>query len=136
MKKALKVLMCMMMVISLFTIASASVMAKESSMIFVDGKNGNDNNPGTLNKPVQTLAKAQELARAKTNNMDEDLKVYLREGTYVLDETLVFDSRDSGQNGYNVVWSISISFSDFPLLLTSILECLLHVDSILLHGLC
>lgn len=105
MKKALKVLMCMMTVISLFTIASASVMAKESSMIFVDGKNGNDNNPGTLNKPVQTLAKAQELARAKTNNMDEDLKVYLREGTYVLDETLVFDSRDSGQNGYNVVWS-------------------------------
>lgn len=68
-------------------------------------KNGDDNNSGTFDNPIQTLIKAQELIREKSNEMDEDLKVYLRGGTYLLDETITFTSADSGKNGHNIIWS-------------------------------
>lgn len=106
MRKLLKIFVCLMMVISSATTAIVLVSAKENkSGIFVDAKKGNDSNEGTFDNPVQTLAKAQELVREKTDDMTEDLNVYLRSGTYVLDETIVFTSADSGKNGHNVIWS-------------------------------
>lgn len=106
MKKALTLLVCLMMAAASFTFSTTAVSAQEEEApIFVDAANGSDSNQGTIDQPVQTLAKAQELARQRTAAMVDDLRIYLRGGTYVLDAPLTFTGSDSGQNGYHVIWS-------------------------------
>lgn len=51
---------------------------------------GDDANPGTLEKPFATLARAQQARREKAG------AVFLRGGTYYLPEPLVFTAQDSG----------------------------------------
>ncbi len=76
--------------------ASASAKA-----IFVSPA-GNDANPGSRQKPVATLARAQVLARqAKASGA---VDVFLRGGTYYLAETLVFSPEDSGTAAAPVVY--------------------------------
>ncbi|WP_079911605.1 Ig-like domain-containing protein [Paenibacillus sp. 32352] len=65
---------------------------------------GNDANSGTLTEPFQTLARAQEAVRVRNGTMSGDIVVNLREGTYVLPETLRFGPDDSGKNGYFVTY--------------------------------
>ena len=76
-----------------------------ATTVFVDAVKGNDANAGTVEAPVKTLAKAQELVRSKNAIMRDDIVVYLRGGTYVLDNTLTFTQEDSGKNGYDVIWT-------------------------------
>lgn len=95
----------MTLLMTSFTLAKTNAAASESDDIYVDVVNGNDSNQGTVDQPVQSLTKAQELARQRTAAMNEDLKIYLRQGTYVLDEPLTFTASDSGQNGHQVIWS-------------------------------
>ena len=103
MKKFLKVLTCLMIIISSTAASIILISAQEYKPgIFIDANKGNDNNAGTFDNPIQSLTKAQELIREKTNEMDKDLYVYLRGGTYLLDETITFTSADSGKNGHNV----------------------------------
>ncbi len=63
---------------------------------------GDDSNPGSVDRPVRTLAKARDLVRPKTASMAADLSVYLRAGTYPVTSTVTFANADSGQNGYYV----------------------------------
>lgn len=106
MKKFLKVLTCLMIIISSTAASIILISAQEYKPgIFIDANKGNDNNAGTFDNPIQSLTRAQELIREKTNEMDKDLYVYLRGGTYLLDETITFTSADSGKNGHNVIWS-------------------------------
>ncbi len=58
------------------------------------GPGGDDANPGTADRPVQTLAAAQRLARLRAGK--EPVQVLIREGVYYLPETLVFTPDDSG----------------------------------------
>ncbi len=104
MRKTFKLLVCLMMILTSVTLARPSVYAQEEFAVYVDAQNGRDTHLGTIDQPVQTLARAQELVREKTSGMSEDLKVYLRGGTYVLDAPITFTSADSGQNGYRVIW--------------------------------
>ena len=67
--------------------------AAGGAAVYVDVQNGADTNAGTEEAPVQTLKKAQELARAQGSNVT----VCLRGGEYVLEEPMAFDSNDSGQ---------------------------------------
>ena len=65
-----------------------------SSDIFVSPQ-GSNQDPGTLDQPVATLSRAQELARtAKARGVP--VNVYLRDGTYYLSAPLVFTVADSG----------------------------------------
>lgn len=51
-----------------------------SQKIFVDGKNGNDNNDGSVyNKPVKTLDKAVSLIKKYTTSVEIELKTYIAE---------------------------------------------------------
>jgi len=56
--------------------------------------NGNDADPGTVDKPVASMTRAQELARAARSS--GPVTVYLREGTHYLKSPLVFTESDSG----------------------------------------
>ncbi|MCX6873290.1 MAG: hypothetical protein NTW21_05700 [Verrucomicrobia bacterium] len=75
--------------------------------------NGNDANPGTLAKPFATMQRAQQEAR-KQRSADrgqksevggqKSVKVFLREGTCYLPETLVLTAEDSGSKAAPVVY--------------------------------
>lgn len=65
---------------------------------------GSDSNPGTMSEPFLTLERAKQAVRNVNNNMTGDTIVYLRGGSYEIDEPLVFQAHDSGQNGYSVVY--------------------------------
>ncbi|GGD57568.1 right-handed parallel beta-helix repeat-containing protein [Croceicoccus mobilis] len=63
---------------------------------------GNDGNPGTAEKPLKSLVKAQEIVRA--NNASDDVTVLLADGAYRLTAPLIFRQADGGQNGHSVEW--------------------------------
>jgi hypothetical protein len=66
---------------------------------------GNDQNPGTKNAPVATLARAAELVRtARAERPGEAVTVWLGEGTYPLLNGLTFTEADSGSAAAPVVW--------------------------------
>lgn len=68
---------------------------------------GSDSNHGTSPaNAFKTIEKARDTIRQKKFNQDMqgDVVVYLRGGRYELDDTLVFDNRDSGSNGRYVVY--------------------------------
>ena len=57
---------------------------------------GDDKNPGTKEKPLATLARAQELVRGIDRNKETGITVWVRQGTHYLHKPLVFESEDSG----------------------------------------
>lgn len=65
---------------------------------------GDDGNAGTESKPFKTIERAREAVRTQNKNMRGDILVNLRGGTYPIRKTIVFDARDSGSNGYKVIY--------------------------------
>ncbi len=65
---------------------------------------GDDRNPGTEREPFRSLARAQAAVRPLIAGTATDIIVYLRGGTYSLSEPFTFDHRDSGANGYRVIY--------------------------------
>ncbi|MBD3352965.1 MAG: hypothetical protein GF364_15895 [Candidatus Lokiarchaeota archaeon] len=66
---------------------------------------GSDVNDGEdINHPFGNISRAQEAVRALTGAMTGDIIVYLLGGTYKINETLRFNSSDSGKNGYSVIY--------------------------------
>lgn len=63
---------------------------------------GSDQNPGTRQQPLQTLAAAQKAVRARAGK--EPVTVLFGEGTYYLPETVVFTPADSGAAHAPVVY--------------------------------
>ena len=61
--------------------------------LFVDSKNGDDSNPGTLDKPLKTLGKAVKVF--KYEEADHPGFIYLREGVYFLSSTIALGPEDS-----------------------------------------
>jgi hypothetical protein len=64
--------------------------------------NGNDADPGTLEKPFASLQRAQQAARKVAGR--EAVAVMIRAGSYYLPETLVFTAVDSGSKAAPVVY--------------------------------
>ncbi len=70
--------------------------------------NGNDSNDGSEGSPFATLAKAKETVRSMntSNSLPEGgVTVYLREGTYYMDEGLTFTEEDSGKEGSVITYT-------------------------------
>lgn len=65
---------------------------------------GNDNNNGSVSSPFQSIKKARDFLRNKTNPMTQDIIVHILGGTYILNETLEFNNADSGNNGHFIVY--------------------------------
>lgn len=58
--------------------------------------NGADSNPGSIDLPFKTIARAQVALRASPDRGTSPLTVFLRGGTHCLSEPLVVTSADSG----------------------------------------
>ena len=59
-------------------------------------QDGDDRNPGTMKRPLASLARAQELARSIGKKRKTPITVWIRQGTYYLHKPLVFEPADSG----------------------------------------
>ena len=82
--------------------------SENGTLLFV-ATNGDDTNPGTIDAPVQTLSRAKSLARSIiSEGLTEDLFIVIRGGRYALSSTFDLGSEDSGNNGYRVVWRLSL----------------------------
>ena len=66
---------------------------------------GNDADAGTQSRPFRTLTRAQRAVRNSPQRGKAAITVYLREGKYYLDQTLVFDHTDSGTKNAPVTYT-------------------------------
>ncbi len=66
---------------------------------------GQDDNPGTKSRPFATTTHARDAVRQIKKTLKEPVTVYIRGGTYYLDEPLVFTSEDSGTKQAPVVYT-------------------------------
>jgi len=87
-----------------FLLISLHLTSSGQIKMYVSPK-GNDSNPGTLNKPFKTIQKAQTEVKKMSDKMENDIHVFLREGTYRLEEPLVFTAKDGGSNDHRVIYS-------------------------------
>ena len=72
---------------------------------YVDAACGNDRNDGTMERPLATIETARAMVRPYLADMQEDIHIYIKGGTYRLRQTVEFSAADSGQNGHNVIYS-------------------------------
>lgn len=66
---------------------------------------GSDSNPGTLDRPLKTIAAAQELVRQNPERGRSAVTVHVRDGIYYLPETIGFTPADSGAEAAPVVYA-------------------------------
>ena len=64
--------------------------------------NGDDSNDGTKDRPFATIERARDEVRKINADMTGNIIVHIAEGTYILDDALTFDERDSASNGFAV----------------------------------
>ena len=68
-------------------------------------KDGDDRNPGTKDRPLANLARAQALVRAMDKRKAPGITVWVRKGTYYQRRPLVFQAADSGTSNCPVTYS-------------------------------
>jgi len=67
---------------------------------------GNDANTGSKEKPLATITKARDAVRPMiAAGLKAPVNVYLRGGTYRLDEPLAFGPQDSGAEDFAVTYA-------------------------------
>ena len=77
--------------------------AKADFYVAPDGK---DTDPGTLEKPFATVARARDAVRGKlAAGLDADVLVLVRGGVYPQTETLSFGPEDSGTEKHSVTYA-------------------------------
>ncbi len=69
---------------------------------FYVSPSGNDANEGSFSAPFRTLEKAKNAVQSANANMQKDIAVCLRGGTYQLTKTLNLGKEDGGSNGHFV----------------------------------
>ena len=86
----------------LFIVLSA-VIVTNAQTYFVS-INGNDKNPGSIEKPFASLDKAKEAVK-KNNNHLKTITVYLREGIYYLPKPFKLNQEDGGTENAPVIYA-------------------------------
>lgn len=89
-----------------FCMATASPGKTVTQSTFYVSPQGSDRNPGTKTEPFKSISFARQAVRkAIEENQAKKITVYLRQGIYRLDRTLVFDIKDSVPNDGRVIYS-------------------------------
>ncbi len=68
------------------------------------GVNGDDANPGTVDKPFATIEHARDIIRETSLKMQQSIVVYIHGGTYWVSQPIEFTAADSGQNGFDIIY--------------------------------
>lgn len=104
MRKIAGIVLCFVMLLQIGVATGAQETAGDAHVVYVSAARGNDAGRGTEDSPFLTVKRAQEEARLYGRDMKGDVIVELEEGTYFQQESLHFDERDSGSNGYRVTY--------------------------------
>jgi hypothetical protein len=100
-----RVFLGMMIFLFLASPASGKRVTVKSADFYV-AEDGNDLNPGSLSKPFASLARARDAVRElKKQKQNQDILVYIRDGIYTLDETVVFGLEDSGSENQTITYA-------------------------------
>ncbi len=86
------------------TLCATTLPAAQYDDYYVD-PNGSDSYPGSIDQPFRSIARAQTQIRECINLKKQPMTVYLREGVYYLDDTVVFSAEDSGAPNATVTYS-------------------------------
>jgi hypothetical protein len=78
--------------------------AEPATNLFVS-TDGDDHNPGTIDRPLRSFTSAQASVRALRKRSAGAIAVYLRQGTYYLDQTITFTADDSGEQQAQVLYA-------------------------------
>lgn len=81
-----------------------SVSAADFAAEFYVAPDGDDSGSGSFDSPFRTLERARDAVREINGDMSGDICVYLRGGTYRINRTIQFDTRDSGTNGHRIYY--------------------------------
>lgn len=94
---------CCLVVISLFLVFSCYAEVKNIKLYV--STEGNDQNPGTINAPFQTLEKARDAVRLlRRSSPDQAVTVYIHNGVYPIENGLKFSPEDSGNEKAPVIY--------------------------------
>ncbi|MCJ8014217.1 carbohydrate-binding protein [Paenibacillus sp. KQZ6P-2] len=97
--------MCLLMLFAMIVPVYPETVHAAAQSAFYVAPNGSDSNPGTQEQPFATLAKARDAVRAINSNMTGDIYVYIASGNYYVNSPISFDERDSGTNGFQVIYT-------------------------------
>lgn len=86
------------------TITKVSASEVNNQVQFYVAVNGNDRNDGSQSTPFATVKRAKQAVAEINSNMKSDIVVNIGAGDYYLDSTLEFNEKDSGTNGYEVIY--------------------------------
>lgn len=90
-----------LMIFYAFILCCVAVNAQQTYYVSPEGR---DTNPGTQDAPFMTVAKAKRAVRKVNSQMTDNITVYLHDGVFELEDTLLFTPEDSGCNGYSVIY--------------------------------
>ena len=96
-------------VITIFSVSQYSIYAltnetePEYYELYVS-PDGTGSGDGTLNDPFSTISEARDAIRLMDKTGKDGVTVYLREGVYTQEDTLVFTEEDSGNENFSVVY--------------------------------
>jgi len=91
--------------ILLCTVLFAVSIAAAPTRQFYVAPDGDDGNPGTKSKPLQSFAGARDAVRREiADGMTADVVVQFAPGNYFTKATTTFDERDSGRDGHVVIY--------------------------------
>ncbi|WP_214630897.1 S-layer homology domain-containing protein [Paenibacillus agaridevorans] len=93
----------MMMLSSFPSMAAAST--DQPYQTYWVSPDGNDLNAGSESSPFKTIERARDVVRDQISGMTGDIVVYLKNGTYAIDDTLQFGPEDSGKGNYRVIYT-------------------------------
>ena len=88
-----------MMRLGLSVVVLVSFCVPSSALELYVAPDGDDANPGTKDRPFATVTWARDAVREAKRTTKNPVTVYVRGGTYYLDEPLVFTAKDSGGPG-------------------------------------
>lgn len=90
-----------LLVISLALLVTGSA----SATTYHVALSGDDRNPGTIEQPFASIAKAKEVLRNDISaGLTEDAEIILGAGTYRISEPLTFDAGDGGTEDFRVTY--------------------------------
>ena len=88
----------------LLAFTSTAILGAAPAVEFHLSPQGKDADPGSVDKPFATLARAQKAVRESKARGKAPVTVILHSGTYYLAATLVLGHEDSGAAGAPVTW--------------------------------
>jgi len=76
----------------------------EPTYVYHVAVDGDDSNPGTAERPFASIERARDVIRSTSLKMKDSIVVFVHGGVYPVSKTIQFETMDSGQNGFDIIY--------------------------------